>query len=388
MLPFETESHAKALYRNLCKEWVAKNEAAPDDPKSRALAEAAVAMATGFTAALNEEIERTYPAERKPEIVTPVPFRAAFDDWHRFWLHDWEESARRRVRSRFERYVLPVLGSRLIAEIHPAEILQLLKRVEDAGYLPLAHLLLGDVVRVYKYAICCGWAASNPAVHVKSGLFRRRPKRHPTVLLPSRIGDLLRAIDNYRGQSPMTVHMMRLLPMVFVRAHVLRTAEWSEIDFRDSLWRIPGQKMKNGRPHLVPLSRQAKKVLLTLRRLTGEQHLVFLSSRTETGLLDVKNFSAIFARLGFSGEMTTTGIRSMASTILSGQGWSAEAIERQLSHVDPRSMRRTYNFAEYMPERRRMMQAWADYLDTLKRAVGKDRTRTAKLPAVSSDLER
>jgi integrase len=159
--------------------------------------------------------------------------------------------------------------------------------------------------------------------------------------------------------------MLRLMPLVFVRPSELREAEWQEIDFKAAEWRIPARRMKGRRPHIVPLSAQAKRLFRQVHRITGNGVYVFASSSSESGCISIHLQTTMLKSIGFGGEISMGGFRTMAATLLSEQGWSSDAIERQLSHADPFPIRRTYNFAQYLPERRRMMQAWADYLDKL-----------------------
>jgi integrase len=196
----------------------------------------------------------------------------------------------------------------------------------------------------------------------------------------------MRALWGYEG-SPVTALALRFAPLTFVRPGELRHAEWSEFDFdaqfsfkrtdgtdlivHAPVWRIPALKMKMKEQHLVPLSRQALAVLETLRPLTGEGRYLFPSERTAERPMSENTVNGALRRLGYSKEeLTGHGFRSMASTLLNEQGWNRDAIERQLAHCERNGVRAAYNYAEYLPERIRMMQAWADYLDTL-RAGGK-----------------
>jgi integrase len=177
---------------------------------------------------------------------------------------------------------------------------------------------------------------------------------------------LLRAIDGYRG-SDVTRYALQLAPLVFVRPGELRKAEWSEIDLEAGEWRIPAERMKMKTKHIVPLSSQAVAILRALQPLTGKGHYVFPGARSRERCMSENTVNGALRRLGWSGsEMTGHGFRSMASTLLNEQGWNRDAIERQLAHTERNSIRAAYNYAEHLPERRRMMQAWSDYLVRLK----------------------
>jgi integrase len=180
------------------------------------------------------------------------------------------------------------------------------------------------------------------------------------------VGALLRAIDAYEG-SWITRCALRLAPLVFVRPGELRAAQWAEFDFEKAEWRIPAARMKMRVQHVVPLSTQAISVLRDLHELTGRFALAFPGVRSRFRPMSENTVTAALRRMGYSGQdMTGHGFRSMASTLLNEQGWNRDAIERQLAHGERDAVRAAYNYAQHLPERRRMMQAWGDYLDQLK----------------------
>jgi len=175
----------------------------------------------------------------------------------------------------------------------------------------------------------------------------------------------LRSIEGYEG-SLVTKCALRLAALVFVRPGELRKAEWAEFDLDKTEWRIPGPRMKMREVHIVPLATQAVATLTDLHARTGHGRYVFPGARTNGRPMSENTVNAALRRLGYAkDQMTGHGFRSMASTILNEQRWSSDAIERQLAHGERNNVRAAYNFAEYLPERRRMMQAWADYLDSL-----------------------
>jgi len=183
------------------------------------------------------------------------------------------------------------------------------------------------------------------------------PKRIAPLTEPKEIAGLLRSIDDYIG-SIVTRCALQLAPLVFVRPGELRQAEWSEINFDEAEWRIPAGKMKGGLQHIVPLSRQAVAVLREIHPLTGHGRYVFPSPRTNSRPMSSNAVLSALRRMGYAkDEMSGHGFRSMASTLLNEQGWNRDAIERQLAHVERNSVRAAYNYAEFLPERRKMMQA-------------------------------
>ena len=363
MLPYDTERHAKAIFAKLTVGWLSNKGVTPTETNTSALAEAAIRMAKHF-ASVAEHFAVPHSGSGLPQIHKAITFEQLVHEWQRHALKSWERKERHKVLSRFQRYLFPSLASRPAADIAPPEIVAALRSVEDAGFLPLAHLILSGIGRLYRFAIASGFALHNPAAEIRSALYRWQPKRRATILVPARIGELLRAIDCYEGHTS-AKYMLRLMPLVFVRPAELRKAEWVEIDLKAREWRIPARRMKAQRPHIVPLSTQARRLLRQAHRMTGQGRYVFASPLSTDGVISDSHFKAMLRIIGFDGEMTPSGFRSMAATLLSDQGWNPDAIERQLSHADPRTMPRIYNFAEYLPERRRMMQAWADNLDEL-----------------------
>ena len=194
-----------------------------------------------------------------------------------------------------------------------------------------------------------------------------KAKHHPSIIDPVQIGVLLRAIDGYQG-GHITKCALQMAAHVFVRPGELRHAEWSEFNFKTCEWRIPAEKMKMRTPHIVPLSTQVLTILDELRPLTGSGKYLFPSVRSSKRPMSNNTVNAALRRLSYTKEeMTGHGFRSMASTQLNELGWNRDAIERQLAHSERDSVRAAYNFAEHLDERRKMMQAWSDYLDRLKK---------------------
>jgi integrase len=199
-------------------------------------------------------------------------------------------------------------------------------------------------------------------------------KNHAAITDPRKAGELMRAIDSYVGY-PASRAALRLSPLVFLRPGELRQAEWHEFDLEGALWRIPGRQRARGKnarmkmddPHIVPLSTQAMTILKDLKTLTGRGRFVFPSIRTGSRPMSNNTVNAALRRLGYSGdEMTAHGFRAMASTLLNEKGFPPDVIELQLAHQERNKVRAAYNRAVRLDERRRMMQSWADYLDTLK----------------------
>ena len=286
-------------------------------------------------------------------------------EWHTKFKPNWTEDHGRRILTRLEKDVFPWIGNRSINEITASEVLTVLRRVESRGALETSHRVMQNCGQVFRYAVAIGKAERDPTGDLKGALPPVKQKHLASITEPNKIGGLLRAIDGYKGHL-ISRSAMRLAPYVFVRPGELRHAEWSEIDMENAEWRIPAEKMKMRVMHIVPLSKQVLEIFKEIQPLTGKGRYVFPSVRTNTRPMSENTVLGGLRRLGYSKEeMTGHGFRSMASTLLNEQGWNRDAIERQLAHAERDSVRAAYNYAEHMPERKKMMQAWADYLDGL-----------------------
>lgn len=273
-----------------------------------------------------------------------------------------------RDRERLRKYVFPTLGSRPIRTIQASEVLAALRRIESGGRLDTAHRVRALCGRVFRYGIATGRADRDVAADLKGALAARAGSNYAAITDPKQVGALLRAIDGYVGQ-PSTHAALRLAPLVFVRPGELRGAQWSELELegRDPQWRIPGERMKMGELHVVPLSRQAVAILEDLQALTGDGTYLFPSLRSASKPISDNTLNAALRRLGYSGDdMVAHGFRAMASTLLNEQGFHPDLIELQLAHAERNKVRAAYNRATRLAERRKMMQSWADYLDALK----------------------
>jgi integrase len=265
--------------------------------------------------------------------------------------------------------IFPWLGDRPVREISSRELLENYRRIENRGALEVAKRVARVCNQIYVYALAAGIVDNNPAAEVSKAL-KVKPKRNwPAITESKKLQELLQAIDSFDGTLVVQC-ALRLAPLVFVRPGELRKAEWDEIDLENSLWTIPGRKMKTSREHLVPLSRQSKEILLEIQPLTGKDTYVFPSMRGKSSPMSENALLAALRRLGYSKEeIVPHGFRTTASTLLHEQGWNSRVIETQLAHVDQNKVRGVYNRAEYFEERTRMMQAWADFLDGLKQGT-------------------
>jgi integrase len=265
-------------------------------------------------------------------------------------------------------FAYPAFGDRPVSQITAKDLLALLREIEGRGVYETAKRLRSTCGMVFRYAIATGRADRDPSADLRGALTTHQVTHRATIVEPTDIGALLRAIDGFDGQ-PTTWAALRLAPHVFVRPGELRRAEWSEFDLDAAVWTIPAQKMKMRRPHRVPLSRQSLDIVRDLLEITGNGRLVFPSVRTVLRPISENTLNAALRRLGYaSKDMSTHGFRSMAATRLNEMGrWSPDAIERQLAHQEANAVRRAYTHrAEFWAERIQMMQAWSDYLDELR----------------------
>jgi integrase len=311
--------------------------------------------------------KRKLIAHGKPIITKGTDFKSIFNEWHKKNLHIWTEKHASQIFQRMNTYVLPWLGKRPVQEITGPELLMAMRRIEKRGYLELAHRTLQICNKVFLYAVASGFAERNPAMDIQGALPPPKKRNWPAPKDPKQVAALLKSIDEYRG-SFVTVSALNLHILTFVRPGELRQAEWAEIDFEEILWRIPAKKTKKKRDHLVPLSRQALDVLEEIRPLTGTSKYIFPSERSKDRAMSDNCLNAALRRMGYTkDEIVAHGFRHMASTLLHEQGWQSHVIEKQLAHTDSNKIRGVYNKAEYLNERIRLMQGWADYLDGLKK---------------------
>ncbi len=260
------------------------------------------------------------------------------------------------------------LGKRPITDIRAADVLVVLQRIEAKGNHETAVRLRATIGAVFRYAIATARAETDPTQALHGALVRPRVKHRAAVTDAKDLGALLRAIDDFEGQTT-TRTALRLLAILFPRPGELRMAEWSEFDLDEAVWAIPAHRAKMRREHRIPLPRQALAELEALRAVTGNGRLVFPCVRTVLRPISENTLNAALRRLGYSKEEATShGFRATASTLLNESGkWNPDAIERQLAHVEKNAVRRAYARGEHWDERVKMMQWWADHLDTLRK---------------------
>jgi integrase len=260
------------------------------------------------------------------------------------------------------------MGERPITEITAPEILAVLRSVEARGRLEAARRLRALIGEVFRFAVATGRAEADPTTALRGALTAPVVCHRAAIVEPAGFGGLLRAIAGYNG-APETRIALELIALTFVRPENVREAEWCEFDFHGRVWAIPGPKMKMRNPHRVPLAPQAIALLDELRPMTGKGKYLFPSQRSAARCMSENTLNAALRRLGYAkDEVCSHGFRSSASSMLNeSKLWHADAVERQLAHVDKDSVRRAYARADYWDERVRMMTWWADRCDELRR---------------------
>ena len=279
----------------------------------------------------------------------------------------WSTSHYRHIDECFSRDVFPWLGNTLIDEVKAPAILKTLRRIVDRGALETAARTKQFIGQAFRWAVAHGRAESDPTGALKGALPTPKKSHFAAITDPIALTKLLSIIDGYKGSFVVRT-ALQLAPLVIARPANLVSMEWSEINLDDATWRIPGDKMKTGEPHIVPLSRQAIALLEDIKPLSSSGKFVFPSGVRGNEHMSRETIGATLRRLGLKGEQTAHGFRTTASTILHEQGYNSDIIEKALAHAERNAIKAAYCHATYLPQRREMLQSWADYLDKLKGA--------------------
>ena len=313
----------------------------PAAAKRRERIAAKLSAATTFDAVAREYIEKVEREGLAPATISKL-------NWAREWLR-------------------PAIGKRPVDQIEAHELLAVLKKQERADALETAKRTRAFASRVFRYAVATARAKADPASLLRGAVASPKVKNLAAIVDPKRVGELLRAIDNYSG-VPLTRLALQLSPHLFVRPGELRKAEWAEFDFEAAIWRIPAARMKKRREHVVPLSKQALGFLAELSEMSGGGRFLFPALGKPNGTMSENTVNVALRRMGFAAdEMTAHGFRSLASTLLNESGkWHPDAIERALAHRDTDKVRGTYHRGAHWEERVAMAAWWGEKLDTLR----------------------
>ncbi|MBI1347068.1 tyrosine-type recombinase/integrase [bacterium] len=324
----------------------------------------------------NDPGELKKESKRQETIKASNSFEAIAREWLDKRNHHLSESTREVKLRRLEAYVLPKIGAKPIADISAAEVLEMLRILERRGTLDVARRVMQITGQVFMFAIATGRAERNPVPDLR-GAIQTPTVGHYAYLKENELPEFLKKLETYDGH-PQTTLALRVLLLTFVRTTELRAAEWSEINWDKAEWRIPSTRMKMKQTHIVPLSRQALAALRELQTFSGNRQYVFPNNHNPSTFMSENTMLYALYRMGYHSRTTGHGFRSTASTILNEHGFRPDVIERQLAHSERNNVRAAYNHAEYLPERRQMMQWWADYLEQTaspKKPAKKPRSR-------------
>ena len=326
-------------------------------------------LVNGFDPSVVRQEEKTARG-----VLLANSFEAIAREWHNEQIagNAWTTEHATTIMNRMEKDMFPWIGSKPITEVLAKDIRTILDRVKGRGVVETARRCRTIASQVFTFAISTDRAIYDVAASLRKHLpaTSKTRKHMASVTDPKELAPLLRAIDGYQGGF-VAKCALQLLPQLFVRPGELRHMEWSEIDLETAEWNLPAQKMKMKIAHLVPLSDQAICILTELKPLTGNSKYVFPSTRTFDRCMSDNTINAAFRRMGFDGDtITGHGFRATARTILDEiLGFRVDFIEHQLAHAVKDPNGRAYNRTAHLPERRKMMQVWSDYLDGLKQGA-------------------
>lgn len=317
----------------------------------------------------NLDPSQTKKEEKRQTILkSENNFEAIAREWYENQKPGWTERHAHYVMRRLEVDIFPTLSTRPIAEITAPELLTTIRLIEKRGAIDLAHRALQTCGQIFRYAIVTARAERDVSADLR-GALKTKKAIHHAAMGASELPEFLEKLDSYDGHLQ-TKLALKLLLLTFVRTTELRAAQWSEINFDAAEWRIPAERMKMRQLHIVPLSKQSLSVLEELKKINGHSPFVFPGQRNSQKCMSENAILYALYRMGYHSRATGHGFRSTASTILNETGFRSDVIERQLAHSERNKVRASYNHAEYLPERRKMMQHWADYLDTVADGKG------------------
>lgn len=302
--------------------------------------------------------------KRADKLSAANSFEAVAREWYGKQAHTWVKTHAADVLRRLEANAFPSLGHRGIKDIDPPELLEMARKIESRGAHDLAHRVLQVCGQVFRYGVATGRCTRDPVPDLR-GALTPHVKMNQAAVHPEELPDLMRAISTYdQTGDRQTMLALQLLALTFVRTNELIGAVWSEFDLDNAVWVVPAHRMKMKAEHVVPLSAQSVTILRELHPMAGGSRFVFPGRSRDK---PISNNTLLFAlyRLGYKGKMTGHGFRSVASTVLNETGFRADVIERQLAHCERNEVRGAYNRAEYLQERREMMQHWGNYLDAV-----------------------
>ncbi|WP_178861676.1 tyrosine-type recombinase/integrase [Thiomicrorhabdus cannonii] len=296
-----------------------------------------------------------------------LTFQELFAQWFKQNAGGWSYDYQIDTHNRITQHLLPTLGEQFIDEVTPQQVIHALKTMEAKGLGDSLHKVKQYASRIFRFGVGLGLCPSDPVRDIPSGdIFKKQTKKNFHHLTKtSDLHQLLNAIDLYVGDIS-TSTALKLAPHVFLRPSELAGLRWDEVDLNKDIIIIPAERMKMKRPHMVPLSRQAKAIIETMLPFKHGTEYVFPSPRSPKRPMCKESLNAALHRLGFKGKQTAHGFRHTASTLLHEMGYTSDYIEKQLAHEQDNEIKGAYNKAEYLTQRVEIMQAWSDHLDALK----------------------
>ncbi|EFK3547072.1 tyrosine-type recombinase/integrase, partial [Escherichia coli] len=292
-------------------------------------------------------------------IQSENAFEKIAREWHQMKSAKWSAGYASDIIEAFQNDIFPYVGTRPVGEIKPLELLNVLRKIEKRGALEKMRKVRQRCSEVFRYAIATGRAEFNPAADLSSALEVHKSNHFP-FLKSDEIPDFLRALDSYAGSRLVQI-ATKLLMVTGVRTIELRAALWQEFDLDNAIWEIPAERMKMRRPHLVPLSTQVLGFLNELKSMTGNYRYVFPGRNDPNKPMSEASVNQLIKRIGYAGKLTGHGFRHTLSTILHENGFNTAWIEMQLAHVDKNTIRGVYNHAQYIEDRKKMMQWYSDF---------------------------
>ena len=286
-------------------------------------------------------------------------------EWHQKYQVKWVDKTSARIISLLKRYIFPFIGNIPITRLEASDVLNAIQKIESQGTVDTAHRALQICGQIFRFSISTDRGSTDFSLALKGALTPVKVKHHSSITAPADFARLLLDIDNYEG-AYLTKQALKLAPLVFVRQGELRHAEWTEIDFEKREWKIPAEKMKMRVVHIIPLSKQALRILQDINNQAGASKYLFPCVTSIKRPMSENTVNMALKRMGYKDRHTAHGFRSTASTILHEQGWAHDVIELQLAHKVGNAVAAAYNYATYIPERQKMMQHWADYVDDLR----------------------
>ncbi|WP_432287670.1 integrase arm-type DNA-binding domain-containing protein [Aminobacter sp. BA135] len=302
--------------------------------------------------------------KRLARLAAANHFQAVATEWFEARAIGWSEAYSSRLWSRMEADLFPKLGTRPVREIEPPELLDAIRSIERRGAIVLARRMLQISGQVFRYAVAIGLATRDPSQDIRGALKTAPPKKHRASLKSVELADFFAKLSTYDGDRT-TVLALKLIAHTFLRTSEVRFGRWSEFENLDgpmALWRIPAERMKARAEHLVPITNSVRLLLRELKELAGNSPSL-LPAPTKNGVISENTLLYALYRMGYHSRATVHGFRGTASTVLNEQGFNRDWIERQLAHVERNDVRAAYNSAEWLSDRREMLEWWSAFLE-------------------------